>query len=117
MLEIRIDKCDTHIEASGTISDITSELLVAVKILRDKFEQNDMGDLFLDGIRFGLDFVQKLDTEENTDVEAQIDELVEKALEDDDILEIIMDMLPDPLKADFAKRMKDKAKANAKEEK
>lgn len=108
MIKMEINKAKTvEIEAIGILPDITSELLLGIKILKDRFDENGMGEEFISAMKAGLEFVDTLDNDDECkELDDKINDLVDKALKDDDVLEIIMDSLPDVLKADFTKRMK-----------
>lgn len=113
MVNIKIDGAKaTEIAMIGTLPDITSELLVAVKVIRDEFNKtnSELGELFIDGMKKGLEFVADYKDDTDKDIEDRINELVELALEDDFFLEKTMEMLPDELKVDFASRMAKRAK-------
>ena len=112
MIKMEINKHVTSIEASGNIPDITSELLVGIKVFKEKFDANDVGDAFIDALKAGLDLITAIDDDDfdvDEVLEEKIEELVDKAIKDDMFLDRIMDRLPDELKSDFAKRLKKKA--------
>lgn len=114
MINIKVDGAKAmEIVTIGTLQDITSELLVAVKQIRDEFNKtnDELAELFIDGMRKGLEFVADYNDDTDKDVEDRINELVELSLEDDFFLEKTMELLPDELKADFASRIAKRAKA------
>ena len=118
MLKMKIDGAKTiEIMATGTIPDIVSELLLGVKTIKDKMDDSTgMGDAFVETIKKGLEFLETMEDEE-LDIDDMVNEIVDKALEDDKFLEKTMDMLPDELKADFARRLKKRARMGKTEEK
>lgn len=119
MLKMKIDGAKTiEIMATGTIPDIVSELLLAVKTIKEKMDgSTGMGDAFIETLKHGLDFISDMDDLDEDDVDGMVNELVDKALENDDFLEKIMGDLPDELKADFARRLKERARMGKTEEK
>lgn len=119
MLKMKINKAkEIEIEAVGAISDIISELLLGIKTLKDKMDKC-AGETLIETLKKGLDIIDDpdvvFDSEESID--KAVNELVDKALEDDEFLETIMDAMPDELKADFAKRLKKRARKGSSEEK
>lgn len=118
MIKMRIDEAKTiEIEACGTIPHIVSEILLGVKTLKDRMDKSTgMGDAFLETLKHGLDFLEDIDNDEGK-VDEMVNELVDKALENDDFLEEMMDALPDELKTDFARRLKERARKGKTEEK
>ena len=115
MLKMKINKAKSiEIVAGGDIPTIVSELLLGIKTLKDRMALQDecIAEAFVETIKKGLDVIddleEELDTEEKVD--EKVNELVDKALEDDDFLEVIMEAIHDELKVDFAKRMKERAR-------
>lgn len=111
MLKMKVDKAKVmEIVATGTIPDIVSELLLGVKTIKEKMDESTgMGDAFISTLKHGLDFINDMDD--------MVNDLVGKALEDDEFLETVMDAIPDELKADFARRLKERARKGKTEEK
>ena len=111
MIKINIDGAKTiEIMSTGTIPDICADILLGVKTMKERMDNaTGMGDAFVATPKHGLDFIESLD-DEDRDVDDMVNELVDKALEDDEVLEKTMDMLPDELKADFARRLKERAR-------
>lgn len=114
MLKMKINKAKSiEIVAGGDIPTIVSELLLGIKTLKDRMalQDEDMAEGFVETIKKGLEVVDDLEKELSTEekVDEKVNELVDKALEDDDFLEFIMEAIPDDLKVDFAKRMKQRA--------
>lgn len=111
MLKMKVDEARVmEIVVTGTIPDIVAELLLGVKTIKEKMDESTgMGDAFIGTIKKGLELLEMMD-DEDTDVDEKVNELVDKALEDDDFLEVIMEAIPDELKVDFAKRMKERAR-------
>lgn len=119
MLKMKIDGAKTiEIVVAGTIPDICAELLFGVKTMKEKMDNSTgMGDAFIATLKHGLDFIDDMDDMDEDDVDDMVNKLVDKALEDDDFLDEMMDMLPDELKADFARRLKKRVKKASEERK
>ena len=119
MLKMKIDGAKTiEIMVTGTIPDIVSELLLGVKTIKDKMDNSTgMGDAFISKLKHGLDFISDMDDLDEDGVDDMVNDLVDKALEDDDFLETVMDAIPDELKTDFARRLKERARMGKTEEK
>ena len=126
MLKMKINKAKSiEIVAGGDIPTIVSEILLGVKTLKDRIalQDEDMGEAFVETIKKGLEIIDDLEEELSTEekVDKKVNELVDKALEDDDfldvILDVIMEAIPDELKVDFVKRMKERARMGKTEEK
>ena len=118
MLKMKVDEAKVmEIMVTGTIPDIVAELLLGVKTIKEKMDESTgMGDAFIGTIKKGLELLETME-DEDTDVDEMVNEIVDKALEDDEFLEKTMDMLPDELKADFARRLKERARKGKTEEK
>ena len=107
-----------EIEACGTMPHIAAEILTGVKTLKDRMDKHEgMGEAFVETLKHGLEFIDTLDNDECDEVDDMVNKLVDKALEDDDFLDEMMDMLPDELKTDFARRLKERARMGKTEEK
>lgn len=119
MLKMKIDGAKTiEIMVTGTIPDICAELLLGVKTIKEKMDDSTgMGDAFISTLKHGLDFINDMDNLDEDSVDDMVNELVDKALENDDFLEEMMDALPDELKTDFARRLKERARKGKTEEK
>ena len=117
MLKMKIDGAKTvEIVVTGTIPDICAELLLGVKTIKEKMDDSTgMGDAFVDTLKHGLDFISEIDEPDSDELEDMINEVVDKALEDDKFLEKTMRIMPDELKADFARRFKERAKKSREE--
>ena len=118
MIKMNIDGAKTiEIMATGTLPDICADILLGVKIMKERMDNSTgMGDAFVATLKHGLDSLEDIDNDEG-DVDEMVNDIVDKALEDDEFLEKTMDMLPDELKADFARRLKERARKGKTEEK